>query len=83
MSKNAIYGCQVDTENDYNFYGFLIVDGAKAESTVEPILLPEDKWQDQEFITNLLTSKRTEFIDNGYECGALETKKVSEWAKSL
>lgn len=91
MSKiqNAVYGWRVpdkdyyDGAEDCNFQGFLVVDGAKAESTVEPIQIPKDKYSDQEFITNILTSKRAEFIDNGYECGAIETKKESEWFKSL
>lgn len=89
MSKirNAAFGMRAhdkdyDTD-DCNFHGFLIVDGAKAEDTVEPIQLPKDKWSDQEFITSILTSKREEFIHDGYECGVIETKKMSEWIKSL
>ena len=87
MSKNVIYGMRVEdnfvNDEDHNFIGFLIVDGKRLTETDEPIQLPEDKLTDQEFITNFLTSKREEFIHQAYVCGVIETKKVSEWFKSL
>ena len=70
-------------DEDHNFIGFLIVDGKRLTETDEPIQLPEDKLTDQEFITNFLTSKREEFIHQAYVCEVIETKKVSEWFKSL
>lgn len=87
MSKNAVYGMRVQdnfvNDEDYNFIGFLIVDGARLVEIDEPIQLPNDKLTDQEFITNFLTSKREEFIHQAYVCEVIETKKVSEWFKSL
>jgi hypothetical protein len=87
MSKNVIYGMRVQdhcaNEEDHNFIGFLIVDGKRLTETEEPIQHPEDKLTDQEFITNFLTTKREEFIHQAYVCGVIETKKVSEWFKSL
>ena len=70
-------------EEDHNFIGFLIVDGARLTETGEPIQLREDKLTDQEYINNFLTTKREEFIHQAYVCGVIETKKVSEWFKSL
>jgi hypothetical protein len=87
MSKNAIYGMRVQdhcvNDEDHNFIGFLIVDGARLTETEEPFELPEDKLTDQEYINDFLTSKREEFIHQAYVCGVIETKKVSEWFKSL
>jgi hypothetical protein len=87
MSKNTIYGMRVQdhcvNEDDHNFIGFLVIDGARLTETEEPIQHPEDKLTDQEYINDFLTSKREEFIHQAYVCGVIETKKVSEWFKSL
>jgi hypothetical protein len=87
MNSNAIYGLTLHDEESYskdcNFFGFLVIEGSRLEAIEGDVILPEDKQTDQEFIIDLLSSKRSELINKGYDCGLIETKKMSEWAKLI